>query len=148
MIRNVDGRGRTTIWVTGDQLSAGNPALAVVDKKWARVLMIESLGWARERPYHKSKLVLIYAAMRGYGRRRVWRPRRRRNRPYLRRRGLDGGLRKARRNPSPQLRRAGVARRERAAELRCPIQPGLDEIMHRFQFSGRSLAIWSNQLSW
>jgi deoxyribodipyrimidine photolyase-related protein len=66
MTRNVDGRGRTTIWVTGDQLAAGNPALAVVDKEWARVLMIESLGWARERPYHKWKLVLIYAAMRAF----------------------------------------------------------------------------------
>ena len=38
--------------------------------------MIESLGRARERPYHKWKLVLIYAAMRGFAddlRREGWR---------------------------------------------------------------------------
>ena len=57
---------KTTIWVTGDQLAACNPALAGVDKGSASVLMIESLGRSRERPYHKRKLVLIYAAMRGF----------------------------------------------------------------------------------
>jgi len=57
---------RTTIWVTGDQLSPRNPALAGVDKARARVLLIESLAWARERPHHKRKLVLTFAAMRGF----------------------------------------------------------------------------------
>lgn len=58
--------GTTTIWVTGDQLSPRNSALAGVDRSFARVLMIESLARARQLPYHKRKLVLIFAAMRGF----------------------------------------------------------------------------------
>jgi deoxyribodipyrimidine photolyase-related protein len=60
------GAPKTTIWVTGDQLTDRNPALTGADKGSVRILMIESLAWARERPYHKWKLVLIFAAMRGF----------------------------------------------------------------------------------
>ncbi|GAC1310678.1 MAG: cryptochrome/photolyase family protein [Vulcanimicrobiaceae bacterium] len=41
-------------------------ALVGLDKAAARILMIESIARAREKPYHKRKLVLIYAAMRGF----------------------------------------------------------------------------------
>jgi len=57
---------RTTVWISGDQCTPRNSAFAGVDRANARVLMIESLAWGRERPYHKRKLVLIYAAMRGF----------------------------------------------------------------------------------
>ena len=59
-------RGGTTIWITGDQLAPQHSALAGVERARACVLMIESLAEARERPYHKRKLVLIFAAMRGF----------------------------------------------------------------------------------
>ncbi len=57
---------RTTVWITGDQCTPRNSALAGLDRDATRVLMIESLASARERPYHKRKLVLVYATMRGF----------------------------------------------------------------------------------
>ncbi len=57
---------RTTVWITGDQCTPRHSALAGLDRKAARVLMIESMARARQKPYHKRKLVLIYAAMRGF----------------------------------------------------------------------------------
>jgi deoxyribodipyrimidine photolyase-related protein len=66
----------TTIWITGDQLTQRNSALAGVDPSCACVLMVESLARARQLPYHKHKLVLIFAAMRGFAddlRRDGWR---------------------------------------------------------------------------
>lgn len=59
---------KTTVWISGDQCTPRNSALAGLDRATTRVLMIESLGRGRERPYHKRKLVLIYAAMRGFAR--------------------------------------------------------------------------------
>ncbi|MBD5653965.1 MAG: cryptochrome/photolyase family protein [Candidatus Eremiobacteraeota bacterium] len=56
----------TTIWITGDQLTPRNSALAGADRSNACVLIVESLARARQLPYHKSKLVLIFAAMRGF----------------------------------------------------------------------------------
>jgi len=57
---------RTTVWITGDQCTPRNSALAGLDRERAPILMIESLARSREKPYHKRKLVLIYAAMRGF----------------------------------------------------------------------------------
>ncbi len=57
---------RTTVWITGDQCSPFNSALVGADPARTRVLMIESTTRARIRPYHKRKLVLIYAVMRHF----------------------------------------------------------------------------------
>ncbi len=57
---------RTTVWISGDQLSIHNTALAAASPSESVVLMIESLARARTLPYHKRKLVLIYAAMREF----------------------------------------------------------------------------------
>jgi deoxyribodipyrimidine photolyase-related protein len=43
-----------------------NSALVDCDKKNTTVLMIESIARAKQRPYHKRKLVLIYSVMRHY----------------------------------------------------------------------------------
>jgi len=59
---------RTTVWITGDQCSPYNSALAGCEPAFTRVLMIESTTGARTRPYHKRKLVLIYAVMRHFAR--------------------------------------------------------------------------------
>ena len=58
----------STVWITGDQLSEGNSALIARerDRETTVVLMIESFERARQLPYHKRKLVLIYAAMREF----------------------------------------------------------------------------------
>jgi len=59
-------RGITTVWITGDQCSPRNTALRGLDPAGTVVLMIESLARARQLPYHKRKLVLIFAAMRSF----------------------------------------------------------------------------------
>jgi deoxyribodipyrimidine photolyase-related protein len=61
-------RAMTTVWITGDQLCEWNSALATRGdaRSTTVVLMIESLERARLLPYHKRKLVLIYAAMREF----------------------------------------------------------------------------------
>ncbi len=56
----------TTVWIAGDQLSPGNSALEGLQRKETVVLLIESLARGRERPYHKRRLTLIHAAMRGF----------------------------------------------------------------------------------
>ncbi len=56
----------TTVWITGDQLLPRHPSFAGLERDAAVVLMIESLARSRQKPYHKRKLVLIFAAMRGY----------------------------------------------------------------------------------
>jgi deoxyribodipyrimidine photolyase-related protein len=66
MPHDSSAHGPTTIWITGDQCSPGNSALAGVDPARAVVLMIESTARARLVPYHKRKLVLIYAVMRHF----------------------------------------------------------------------------------
>lgn len=65
-IITLESRGPLTLWITGDQLSPANGALRDADPATTIVLLVESLGRGAERPYHKRRLVLIYAAMRGY----------------------------------------------------------------------------------
>ncbi len=57
---------KTTVWFAGDQLTQRSSALEGLDPAETRVLLIESIARGRERPYHKRRLVLIYAAMRGF----------------------------------------------------------------------------------
>ena len=57
---------KTTVWIAGDQVSPHNSALADCDKATTVVLMIESMPRSAERPHHKRKLVLIFAALRGF----------------------------------------------------------------------------------
>ncbi|MGB3492085.1 MAG: cryptochrome/photolyase family protein [Elainellaceae cyanobacterium] len=55
------------IWVLGDQLWADQAALKTCDDpSQARVLFIESAQYARQRPYHRQKLVLVWSAMRHF----------------------------------------------------------------------------------
>jgi deoxyribodipyrimidine photolyase-related protein len=56
----------TTVWITGDQCTPHNTALRGLEADRTVVLMIESLARARQLPYHKRKLVLIFAAMRSF----------------------------------------------------------------------------------
>jgi len=56
----------TTVWITGDQCTPHNSALAGLDRTTTRVLMVEPLSQWAAQPYHKRKLVLIFAAMRGF----------------------------------------------------------------------------------
>jgi deoxyribodipyrimidine photolyase-related protein len=57
---------KTTVWILGDQLNPKISSLAGIDKSAGVILMIESLARARQRPYHKQKLVLIWSAMRHF----------------------------------------------------------------------------------
>jgi deoxyribodipyrimidine photolyase-related protein len=56
----------TTLWIAGDQCSLENSVFAGRDPKRCVVLMIESFARSRRVPYHKRKLVLIFATMRGF----------------------------------------------------------------------------------
>lgn len=58
----------TGIWVLGDQLWSGQAALSSCEmvKKQTPVIFIESRSYARERPYHGQKLILIWSAMRHF----------------------------------------------------------------------------------
>jgi deoxyribodipyrimidine photolyase-related protein len=58
----------TGIWVLGDQLWTGQAALASCAgmKGQTPVLLIESRNYARQRRYHRQKLVLIWSAMRHF----------------------------------------------------------------------------------
>jgi deoxyribodipyrimidine photolyase-related protein len=58
----------TGIWILGDQLWTGQAALSSCEtaKKQAPVILIESRNYARKRPYHRQKLVLIWSAMRHF----------------------------------------------------------------------------------
>ncbi|MCE7869378.1 cryptochrome/photolyase family protein [bacterium CPR1] len=55
-----------TAWILGDQLSLRNSALAALDKAHDQVLLIESLERARQLPYHKQKMVLLWSGMRHF----------------------------------------------------------------------------------
>ncbi len=55
-----------TVWIVGDQCSPWNSALEGQDRAETVVLMIESFARSRRVPYHKRKLVLIFATMRGF----------------------------------------------------------------------------------
>jgi deoxyribodipyrimidine photolyase-related protein len=56
----------SSVWITGDQCSLENSALAGIDPASSVIVLIESIAWARERPYHKRKLVLTFAVMREF----------------------------------------------------------------------------------
>jgi deoxyribodipyrimidine photolyase-related protein len=58
--------GGTTVLIAADHLSLGNSALADLDPAEARVLVVESLARMRRLPYHKRRLTLEIAAMRGF----------------------------------------------------------------------------------
>ena len=51
-----------SVWILGDQLTPDHPGLA----PGRRVLLIESIGRLRQRPYHARKLALLLSAMRHY----------------------------------------------------------------------------------
>ena len=54
------------IWVLGDQLNAGQVALASADPASSRVLLVESTSVLARRAYHRQKLVLVWSAMRHF----------------------------------------------------------------------------------
>jgi deoxyribodipyrimidine photolyase-related protein len=56
----------TTVWIAGDQCSLWNSALEGQDRSSTVVLLIESFARSRRVPYHKRKLVLIFATMRAF----------------------------------------------------------------------------------
>jgi deoxyribodipyrimidine photolyase-related protein len=58
----------TGIWVLGDQLWTQQAAIASCEQKRnnTAVILIESLQYAKQRPYHRQKLVLIWSAMRHF----------------------------------------------------------------------------------
>lgn len=56
-----------TVWILGDQLLAGHPALiAGGEREVGAVLLIESAAALARRPYGKAKLALLLSAMRHY----------------------------------------------------------------------------------
>ncbi|MCA1995489.1 MAG: cryptochrome/photolyase family protein, partial [Coleofasciculus sp. S288] len=56
------------IWVLGDQLWLQQAALLSCEhqRKTTPVILIESLQYAKQRRYHRQKLVLIWSAMRHF----------------------------------------------------------------------------------
>ena len=56
------------VWVLGNQLWQEQAALVKCQarKSETPVFLIESLQFARERPYHQQKLVLVWSAMRHF----------------------------------------------------------------------------------
>lgn len=56
------------IWILGDQLWTGQAALSSREeaKKQTPVILIESQNYAKQRPYHWQKLVLLWSAMRHF----------------------------------------------------------------------------------
>lgn len=54
------------VLVLGDQLTRVVGLLAGADPGSTTVLLIESDAWARRRPYHRQKLVLVWSAMRHF----------------------------------------------------------------------------------
>ena len=56
------------VWVLGDQLWSGQSALLrrADRKQETPVIAIESAEFARSRPYHRQKLVLVWSAMRHF----------------------------------------------------------------------------------
>jgi deoxyribodipyrimidine photolyase-related protein len=61
---------RGTVWILGDQLLRVHPALAAAEKvagrDGLRVLLVESDARARQLPYQRKKLILLFSAMRHY----------------------------------------------------------------------------------
>ncbi len=61
-----------TVWVLGDQLTTAVGPLADGPEAVDRVLLIEATEFARRRPYHPHKLVLLFSAMRHFRDRLEW----------------------------------------------------------------------------
>jgi deoxyribodipyrimidine photolyase-related protein len=57
---------RRHVLVLGDQLTRVVGPLAGADPAATTVLLVESEAWARRRPYHRQKLVLVWSAMRHF----------------------------------------------------------------------------------
>jgi deoxyribodipyrimidine photolyase-related protein len=57
---------RRHILVLGDQLTRVVGPLATCDPASTVLLVIEAMDWGRRRPYHRGKLVLVWAAMRHF----------------------------------------------------------------------------------
>lgn len=57
---------RRHVLVLGDQLNASAGALADREPGSTTVLLVVSTEWGRRRPYHRQKLVLVYAAIRHF----------------------------------------------------------------------------------
>jgi len=57
---------RNSILIFGDQLNDEGAALKDADPARDVVVMVEAIAKARERPYHKRKLALLYSAMRHF----------------------------------------------------------------------------------
>lgn len=57
---------RRHVLVLGDQLTRLVGPLADADPATTTVLLVESDAWARRRPYHRQKLVLVWSAMRHF----------------------------------------------------------------------------------
>lgn len=58
------------IWILGDQLSFHHPGLQelTIQRHQTSIILIESMAYAQERPYHRQKLVLVWSAMRHFAR--------------------------------------------------------------------------------
>jgi deoxyribodipyrimidine photolyase-related protein len=56
---------RTTAWILGDQLTLHHSALTDLGEDDV-VLMVESIGRAAARPWHKQKLAFVWSAMRHF----------------------------------------------------------------------------------
>lgn len=56
------------VWILGDQLSHQNTALLEIIsiKKSAKIILIESENYVKERCYHQQKLIFIWSAMRHF----------------------------------------------------------------------------------
>ena len=59
-------KGRTTVWILGDQLSPGIASLQGVAREECVVLLIESIERSRQLPYHVQKNALVWSAMRHF----------------------------------------------------------------------------------
>jgi (6-4)DNA photolyase len=61
---------RASVWILGDQLLAGHPALSAAEQDHSReslrIILIESTARSRRLPYQRKKLVLLFSAMRHY----------------------------------------------------------------------------------
>ena len=57
---------RRHVLVLGDQLTRVVGPLAAADPSTTTVLLVESDAWARRRPCHRQKLVLVWSAMRHF----------------------------------------------------------------------------------
>ncbi len=55
-----------TVWIFGHQLSMKWSVLAELNKQEDRILLVEARSRGEWRPYHKQKLIFVYAAMRHY----------------------------------------------------------------------------------